>query len=58
MIEEKVISESNLETIKKRIKFFEADDPNGVILRLLKQLISINTPEEGKDKILGVQGYS
>ncbi len=48
MIAEKVISESNLETIKKRIKFFEADDPNGVILRLLKQLISINALEEDK----------
>ncbi len=54
MIAEKVISESNLETIKMRIKFFEADDPNGVILRLLKQLISINAPEEDKDKLLGV----
>ncbi len=48
MIEEKVISESNLETIRKRIKFFEAGDPNGVILRLLKQLISINALEEDK----------
>ena len=48
MIEEKVISESNLETIKKRIKFFEANDPNGVILRLLKRLISINAPVENR----------
>ena len=48
MIEEKVISGPNLETIKERIKFFEADDPNGVILRLLKQLISINAPEEDR----------
>ena len=48
MIEEKVISGSNLETIKKRIKFFEANDPNGVLLRLLKQLISINALEEDK----------
>ncbi len=53
MIEEKAISASNFETIKKRIKFFEADDPNGVILRLLRQLISINAPEEYKDKLLG-----
>ena len=58
MIEEKVISGSNLETIKKRIKFFEADDPNGVILRLLKQHISINASEENMDKLLGVQGYT
>ncbi len=48
MIEEKVISGSNLETIKKRIKFFEANNPNGVILRLLKQLISINASEEDR----------
>ena len=48
MIEEKVISGSNLETIKKRIKFFEANDPNGVILRLLKWKISINALEEDK----------
>jgi hypothetical protein len=40
MIEEKAISGSNLATIKNRIKFFEANDPNGVILRLLKQQIS------------------
>jgi hypothetical protein len=48
MIEEKVASGSNLETIKKRIKLFEANDPNGVILRLLKQQISINVPEEDR----------
>ncbi len=58
MIEEKVISESNLETIKKRIKFFEANDPNDVILRLLKWQISINVLEKMKDKQLGVQGYT
>ena len=58
MIEEKAISASNFETIKKRIKFFEANEPNGVIPRLLKQLISINAPEEDKDKPLGVQGCS
>ncbi len=45
MIEERIISESNLETIKKRIKFFEDNDPNGVILKLLKQQISINVSE-------------
>ena len=45
-MEEKVISASNLETIKKRIKFFESNDPNGVILRLLKQQISIDASEE------------
>ena len=48
MIAEKVISESNLETIKKRIKFFEANDPNGVILKLLKQQISNNVSEEDR----------
>lgn len=42
MIEEKVIPESNLETIKKRIKFLEAIDPDDVALKLLKQQISIN----------------
>ncbi len=46
--EENVISGSNLETIKKRIKFFEANDPNGVILRLLKQQISNNVSEKDK----------
>ena len=58
MIEEKVISGSCLKTIKKRIKFFEANDPNGVILRLLKQLISINASEEDRMKLWGMQGYS
>ncbi len=48
MNEEMVIFGSNLEAIKKRIKFFEANDPNGVILRLLKQQISINVPEEDR----------
>ncbi len=48
MIEEKVISGSYLETIKKRIKFLEAKDPNGVILRLLKEQISIYVPEGDK----------
>ncbi len=47
MIEEKVISESNLETIKKHIKFFEANDPNSLILKLLKQ-ISINASKEDR----------
>ncbi len=45
-IEEKVISGSNLETIKKRIEFLEANDPNDVILELLKLQISINVSEE------------
>ncbi len=49
MIEEKVIFESNLENIKNRIKFFEAKDPNGVILRLLKQQISNNVSEKDID---------
>lgn len=40
MIGEKTMSRSTLATIKNRIKFFEANDPNGVILRLLKQQIS------------------
>ncbi len=53
MIEKEVTSGSCLETIKKRIKFLEANDPNGVILKLLKQQISINAPEKLKDKLLG-----
>jgi len=48
MIEEKVIPESNLEVIKKRIKFLEAVDPNDVTLKLLKLQISINVSEEDK----------
>jgi len=48
MIEERIIPGSNLETIKERIKFFESNDPNGVILKLLKQQISINVSEEDK----------
>ena len=48
MIEEKEISGSDLETIKKRIKFFEDNDPNGVILKLLRQQISINVQEEDR----------
>ena len=48
MIEEKVIPESNLETIKKRIKFLEVVDPDDVTLKLLKQQISINVSEEDK----------
>ncbi len=46
MIEEKVIPESNLEVIKKRIKFLEAVDPDDVTLKLLKLQISINVSEE------------
>ncbi len=48
MIEEKVIPESNLETIKKRIKFLEVIDPDDATLKLLKQQISINISEEDK----------
>ncbi len=48
MIEEKVISGSNLETIKKRIKFLEANDPDNIILELLRLQISINVSEEDK----------
>jgi hypothetical protein len=51
MIEEKVISVSNLETIKKRIKFLEAIDPDDVTLKLLKQQISNNISEEKKLKL-------
>ena len=54
MIEEKVISESNLETIRKRIKFLEANNPNDVILELLKRQILINALEDIKDKQLCV----
>ena len=49
MIEEKVISGSNLETIKKRIKFLETFAPNDVTLELLKLQISINVPEEDRE---------
>ena len=49
MIEGKVISGPNLETIKNRIKFFEAKDPNGIIIRLLKQQISNNVSEKDID---------
>ncbi len=48
MIEEKVISVPNLVTIKKRIKFYEVNEPTCVILRLLKKLISNNASEEDK----------
>ncbi len=47
MIEEKIISEINLETIKKRIKFLEDNDPNSLILKLLKQ-ITINVSEKDR----------
>jgi hypothetical protein len=48
MIEEKIMPVSNLETIKKRIKFLEVVDPDDVTLKLLKQQISINVSEEDK----------
>ncbi len=44
----KKISGSNLETIKQRIEYLEANDPNGVILKLLKQQISINVSKEDR----------
>ncbi len=48
MIEEKVIPVSNLETIKKRIKFLELIDPDDETLKLLKLQISNNISEEDK----------
>ena len=51
MIEEKVIPVSNLETIKKRIKFLEVIDPDDVTLKLLKQQILNNISEEKKLKL-------
>jgi hypothetical protein len=47
MIEEKVIPVSNLEIIKKRIKFLESINPDDVTLKLLKQQIS-NDISDGK----------
>lgn len=46
MIEKAVASEHCLETVKKRIKFLESSNPGSVILKLLKQQISINVSEE------------
>ncbi len=46
MTEEKKISVSNTETIKKRIKYLEANDPNNVILKLLKHQISEHVSEK------------
>ena len=51
MIEEKVLPKSNLEIIKKRIKFLEAIDPDDATLKLLKQQISNNISEEKKLKL-------
>ena len=48
MIEKEVTSGHCLETVKKRIKLLEANDPNNVILRLLKQQISTNVSEEDR----------
>lgn len=39
---------SNLEIIKKRIKFLELIDPDDKTLQLLKQQISIDISEEDK----------
>jgi hypothetical protein len=46
MIEEKKISVSNIATIKKRIKYLEANDPSNVILKLLKYQISEHVSEK------------
>ncbi len=46
MIEEKEISASCAAIIKKRIKYLEANDPNNVILKLLKHQISEHVSEE------------
>ncbi len=46
MIEKKVTSEHCLETVKKRIQFLEANDPNNVTLKLLKQQIPTNVSEK------------
>ncbi len=46
MIEEKGISLSNLEAIKKRVKFLEFKDPNDVIFELLK----LQSSEEKKPR--------
>ena len=54
MIAEKLIPVSNLETIKKRIKFLEAIDPDDVTLKLLKLQISINISEEDKVGVIKV----
>ncbi len=48
MIKNEATSAYSLETVRKRIKFLEANDPNNVILKLLKQQIPINVPEEVK----------
>ena len=48
MIEKKVTSGHCLETVKKRIQLLEANDPNNVILELLKQQILINVSEEDR----------
>ncbi|MEE9605889.1 MAG: hypothetical protein V3V70_10020 [Candidatus Scalindua sp.] len=50
MIEEKKISVSNTETIKKRIKYLEANDPGNVILKLLKYQISEHVSEHVSEK--------
>ena len=46
MTEKKVTSVYCLEAVKKRIMFLEANDPNNVILKLLKQQIPINVSDE------------
>ncbi len=46
MTEEKKIFVSNIATIKKRIKYLEANDPGNAILDLLKYQISEHVSEE------------
>jgi hypothetical protein len=52
MIEEKEISASCAATIKKRIKYLETNDPNNVILKLLKRQISEHASEESNTYFL------
>ncbi|ODS33925.1 MAG: hypothetical protein SCARUB_00898 [Candidatus Scalindua rubra] len=49
MIDEKVQPKSLIETIKQRIKYLEANDPNNVSLELLKQQISDYVSRENKN---------
>ena len=53
MIEKAVTSEHCLETVKKRIKFLKTNDPNNVILRLLKQQIPTNVSKEDRNQTIG-----
>jgi len=42
MVEENEKSVSLIESVKQRIKYLEANDPNNVALKLLKQQITDN----------------